>query len=128
MRSSSAPRRGTRCPASSAAADAGISFIQPVFSKTASSPTKLGEMLAVGLPVVANAGVGDVAEIIAETAGGAAITSFDAASYARALDEIEHCSVTPGERRERASAIYDVALGIDSYDRLYRTLSLQGTA
>src|SRR5262249_14600194 len=40
-----------------AAADFGIFFIKPVFSKTASSPTKMGEMLAVGLPIIANAGV-----------------------------------------------------------------------
>ena len=106
-----------------AAADAGISFIQPVFSKIASSPTKMGEMLAVGMPIVANSGVGDVAEIIAETQCGATIETFDSASYSRALDEIEHPPISPGQRRERAMAVYDVALGIDRYDRLYRSFS-----
>ncbi len=47
-----------------AAADLGIMFVRPVWSKKAASPTKLGEMLAMGLPVLANAGVGDVAEIL----------------------------------------------------------------
>jgi glycosyltransferase involved in cell wall biosynthesis len=106
-----------------AAADLGVSFIQPVFSKTASSPTKMGEMLAVGLPIVANAGVGDVAEIIAETRCGAAVTSFDRASYAKALDEIDRCGISPAQRRQRAEAVYDVELGIEAYDRLYRELS-----
>jgi glycosyltransferase involved in cell wall biosynthesis len=43
-----------------AAADAAISFIQPSPSKASSSPTKIGEYLAAGLPVVATSGVGDL--------------------------------------------------------------------
>ena len=107
-----------------AAGDLGISFIMPVFSKIASSPTKMGEMIAVGLPIVANGGVGDVARIIAETECGAVIQRFDAASYARPIEEIERSTPTPQERRERALAVYDVALGIDRYDGLYRKLAL----
>jgi glycosyltransferase involved in cell wall biosynthesis len=42
-----------------AAGDAAVSFIQPAFSKAASSPTKVAEYLAVGLPVVMNRGIGD---------------------------------------------------------------------
>ena len=37
-----------------------ISFILPSFSKSASSPTKLGELLSMGIPVICNSGVGDV--------------------------------------------------------------------
>lgn len=37
-----------------------ISFIRPSFSKQGSSPTKLGELLSMGIPVVCNLGVGDV--------------------------------------------------------------------
>ncbi|MEQ9063535.1 MAG: glycosyltransferase [Vicingaceae bacterium] len=44
-------------------ADLGIFFIRPTFSKWASSPTKLGEMLMAGLPVIANRGVGDLDQI-----------------------------------------------------------------
>jgi glycosyltransferase involved in cell wall biosynthesis len=105
-----------------AAADLGISFIKPVFSKTASSPTKMGEMLAVGLPIITNAGIGDVAEVVEETACGAAIHTFDCQSYAQALDEIERCPTSAVDRREGATAIYDVNLGIDTYDGLYREL------
>jgi glycosyltransferase involved in cell wall biosynthesis len=45
-------------------ADAGIAFIKPCLSKLASSPTKIGEYLAAGLPVVVNTGIGDVDELI----------------------------------------------------------------
>jgi glycosyltransferase involved in cell wall biosynthesis len=42
-----------------AAADAAVSFIRPCFSKIASSPTKIAEYLAMGLPVAMNRNVGD---------------------------------------------------------------------
>ena len=42
----------------------------PVFSKKASSPTKMGEFLALELPIVTNGGVGDVSRIMYETAAG----------------------------------------------------------
>jgi glycosyltransferase involved in cell wall biosynthesis len=54
-----------RIPDVLARADAGLSFIHPSPSKAASSPTKIGEYLAAGLPVVANAGVGDVDALLA---------------------------------------------------------------
>jgi len=106
-----------------ATADLGLSLIRPVYSKVASSPTKIGEMLAVGLPIVSNYGIGDVAEIIAQTECGAVISSFEPDSYERALAEVEGCGTSPEQRRERAMAVYDLDLGIDSYDRLYRELA-----
>lgn len=44
--------------------DWSIFFIQPVFSKKASSPTKQGELMSMGIPVVCNAQVGDTEEIV----------------------------------------------------------------
>ena len=107
-----------------AAGDLAIAFKQPSFSAKGCSPTKMGEMLAVGLPFIANIGVGDVGEIIKETHCGSAVTRFESASYDRALDEIERSPISPEERRERARAIYDVTLGIDRYDLIYRSLSM----
>jgi glycosyltransferase involved in cell wall biosynthesis len=43
-----------------AGARAGLSFIKPCLSKLSSSPTKVGEYLAAGLPVISTAGIGDV--------------------------------------------------------------------
>lgn len=44
--------------------DVAISFAEPRFSKIASSPVKVAEYLAVGLPVIANRGVGDQDELM----------------------------------------------------------------
>ena len=105
-----------------AAADLGVAFKQPSFSALGCSPTKMGEMLAVGLPFVANAGVGDVAEMLESTGTGVAIEQFSADGYARALDEVEQATVSADERRTRARACFDVELGIACYDRIYRQL------
>jgi glycosyltransferase involved in cell wall biosynthesis len=44
-------------------ADVGISFAEPRFSKIASSPVKVAEYLALGVPLVVNRGVGDQDEL-----------------------------------------------------------------
>ena len=105
-----------------AAADLGIFFIKPVFSKTASSPTKMGEMLAVGLPIVTNAGVGDVEQMVDDMGCGVAIHDFTTESYARAIDRVEHLPGSAMDRRTRARPWFDVELGIERYDRVYREL------
>ena len=106
-----------------AAADVGLFFIRPVSSKAASSPTKMGEMLALGLPMIANSRVGDVAEILAATGAGVALDQFDAAAYGQAIDSIEGVAVAPEEIRRRALPWFDLELGIQSYDRIYRSLN-----
>lgn len=105
-----------------AAADLGIFFIKPVFSKTASSPTKMGEMLAVGMPIMANLGVGDVGEMIEAIGAGVAIGDFTDASYAHAIDQLDTMASDGSERRERSLPFFDVKLGIARYDLIYREL------
>ena len=56
--------------------DAAVSFIQPGVSKLASSPTKIPEYLAAGLPVAANSGIGDMDELIATEKVGVTIADF----------------------------------------------------
>lgn len=47
-------------PALLGVSDIMVSFIKPTYSKMASSPTKLAEAFALGIPVISNSGVGDV--------------------------------------------------------------------
>jgi glycosyltransferase involved in cell wall biosynthesis len=102
-----------------AAADLGIFFIRPVFSKIASSPTKMGEMLATGLPIVANSGVGDVEQMIEEMDCGVAVREFTPEAYAHALDELDMTKGIAKARRDRARPRFDVSLGIERYHRMY---------
>lgn len=105
------------------AADVGIAFKQPTYSARACSPTKMGEMLALGLPLVTNGLVGDVSRIVDDTGCGVAVADFNKASYHWAIAQVEAYDVPPEELRRRARAWFDVELGIERYDRIYRGLS-----
>lgn len=60
-------------PAQMRRMDAGMALIHPFFSKIASAPTKLAEYLGCGVPVVGNAGCGDMVQIIADDRVGVAM-------------------------------------------------------
>ena len=106
-----------------AAADLGMFFVRPVFSKKAASPTKLGEMLAVGLPVVTNSGIGDVEPIVKDLRAGSVVASFDAAAYRQAVEDLSKLAIDPHRLREDARSLFDVRGGIAKYDGIYRRMS-----
>ncbi|MBK7965274.1 MAG: glycosyltransferase [Bacteroidetes bacterium] len=65
-----------------------IFFIKPAFSKLASSPTKLGELLSMGIPVLCNTGIGDTDEMIKASYSGIICKSFNDEEYDRCTDEL----------------------------------------
>lgn len=113
----------TQVPGLLAAADLGLFFIRASYSKQSSSPTKLGELLAMGLPVVTNSGVGDVQPILEEVGGGLVVDAFDEPSYERVVDRLDTVlSLPPDEIRERALQVYDLRTAVAGYADLYRTV------
>lgn len=109
------------------AADVGIMFVRPSWAKRAASPTKLGEMLAVGLPAIANSGVGDVAEILKRLGAGITVETFDGAAYRAAIDALERLNTGGAEIRQGARAWFDLNSGVALYESVYRRLLEQGT-
>jgi glycosyltransferase involved in cell wall biosynthesis len=103
-----------------AAADYGLFFIQPVFSKKASSPTKMGELLSLELPIVANAGVGDVEATMADTGAGVVVREFSPDAYRRALEELVVLRPDMDKWRRASRCWFDLQNGIDRYDAIYR--------
>ena len=110
-----------------AAADAGIAFIKPCFSKISSSPTKIGEYLAAGLPVVSGTRIGDVDELLSSDGTGVLVPEFGEAAYreaARRLGELIADADTPRRSRELAHRELSLAeVGIPRYERMYRGLA-----
>jgi glycosyltransferase involved in cell wall biosynthesis len=110
-----------------AGVDFATCFYQPKFSEIAASPTKVGEYLGAGVPVVATAGIGDVDDLIAGREVGVLIGDFTPAAYAAAAEQILAFAGDP-ECRERCRAIARAHLslkdvGIPRYDRLYREVA-----
>lgn len=110
-----------------AASDFAISFIQPCFSKISSSPTKIGEYLAAGLPVLSSAGIGDVDVLFRDNSVGVLITEFSESRYRAATQAIYELSRDP-ETRNRCKNVAHTRLslrelGIPRYDELYRRVA-----
>jgi glycosyltransferase involved in cell wall biosynthesis len=110
-------------PSYLAAADVGLAFIKRCVSKIASSPTKNGEYLACGLPLVINAGVGDSDLLINEWKAGVLIDDFSEEDYLKAGREIEAIVREPGVResaRSVAERVFDLGtIAGERYAALY---------
>jgi glycosyltransferase involved in cell wall biosynthesis len=110
------------------AADAAVSFIKPCFSKLSSSPTKLAEYLASGLPVVCNAGIGDVDAVVEGDRVGVIIRDLGRESYSAALLEVEALRRDPetaARCRATAARRFDLeSVGGARYRRLYERVLL----
>jgi glycosyltransferase involved in cell wall biosynthesis len=105
-----------------AAADYGLFFIKPVFSKKASSPTKMGEFLALELPIVTNGNVGDVARIVEESGAGVVVAGFSKKAYRSALDTLETLKPDMERWRSVARRWFDLGTGVDRYAAIYLSL------
>jgi glycosyltransferase involved in cell wall biosynthesis len=103
------------------ASDINISFIKPVYSKVSSSPTKLGEVLAMGIPVISNSGVGDVAEIVEGASAGYIIDNFSPDDFDRAIEAIPLLLKKSAlQIREAIAPLYSLDEGIGLYAGCYK--------
>ena len=102
--------------------DFGIFFIKPVRSKKASCPTRMGEFLACGKPCLANSGVGDVEQILSNSAVGVSVTEFDDETLLGALKESIKLATSPEISKKcvtTAEYIFSLRQGVESYQRIY---------
>lgn len=100
-----------------------IFFIKPCHSKLSSSPTKHGEIMAMGIPVITNSGVGDVQQIVQKYQSGFVINEFDDTAFNEVIEEI-----TMGKSFDRslirkgAEEVYSLEMAVQMYGDLYRQL------
>lgn len=114
-------------PRQLAAADLAISFIRPCYSKLSSSPTKIAEYLAAGLPVLSTSGVGDVDTVLEDDRVGVIVREFDPESYRNALVSADALRLEPATAdrcRATARERFDLhGVGGVRYRRLYERLA-----
>jgi glycosyltransferase involved in cell wall biosynthesis len=102
--------------------DASVFFIKPSFSKSASSPTKMGELLSMEVPIITNAGVGDVDEIIKKTTCGVIISDFNQQEYQKAaLNLIENCNLYKKNTMTTANTYFSLKDGVEQYAKVYQS-------
>lgn len=104
------------------AADAGVSFIRTGVSKLACCPTKLGEMMALGMPLIVNGEIGDVEEIIRESRGGVVVSKFDEDNLTKAVDALDTFGSSPEQIRSGARRWFDLSDGVTAYNSIYNGL------
>jgi len=105
-------------------ADVALFFIKPVFSKVASSPTKLAECLACGLPIVMNSNIGDCDELIGNNNVGVIVKDFRVSEYTSSFNNLmEIMKDKPGLKqrcRRTAEEYFPLKRAVDAYESIYR--------
>lgn len=105
----------------------GLSFRKPTFSQLAASPTKIAEYLAASLPVVSNAGIGDIDNLLQTQSVGVVVQDFTLAEFARAAGAALALAEDPKTRArcvEVARSHFDLhTVGGKRYLDVYRRIA-----
>jgi glycosyltransferase involved in cell wall biosynthesis len=108
-------------------ASAAVYFYRPTFSEIAASPTKVGEYLGAGLPVVSSRRVGDIDAILEDNRVGVLVDDFSPVGYeaaTRAVMALAAETDTSQRCREVARGHFSLKeVGVPRYDRLYSDIA-----
>ena len=100
-----------------------IFFIKSSFSKQASSPTKMGELMSMGVPVIANEGVGDSTEVIKRYKSGLLVDLKEENSMQKTIDQFDKLvSLNKREIRKGAIDFFSLEEGVNKYDSIYKKI------
>ena len=108
-----------------ACAHAGVCFRRPLFSTLASAPTKVGELLAAGVPVAANR-IGDLPSVLGGTGAGVLVDHMSDEELLRAAHSL-HELATSGRSSLLARQIgerwFSLSDGVRAYHEVYQLLT-----
>jgi glycosyltransferase involved in cell wall biosynthesis len=99
-------------------------FIKACYSKLSSSPTKHGEIMAMGIPVIANSGVGDVKEIIEKYEAGFVLDTFTETEMKSVVDKVVSGKIAFDSNKIRAGAtdFYNLNKTVQTYAEVYKKI------
>lgn len=100
--------------------DVSLFFILPSYSKMASSPTKQGELMAMGIPVICNSGVGDSDWVVNEFQSGWVLDSLKKNDF----DQFEWSpsDIFTENIQRGAYEFYSLEKGVESYKQIYQSI------
>lgn len=100
-----------------------VFFIKPCYSKQSSSPTKHGEIMAMGIPLITNSGVGDVETIMNRYNAGIIIHEFTNKEFTKTAEEIATgLTFKSDEIRQGAKEFYSLEKAIEKYIAIYNDI------
>lgn len=99
-----------------------VFFIKPSYSKKASSPTKLAEILGCGIPVITNWGIGDLDKFFYENKCGFMLKSMNANQFKDVGDKIDEFTFNKKNLLDIALNNFNLNSGINKYMLVYNTL------
>jgi len=106
-------------------AKAGLAFYKPGYSRKACCPTKLGEYLACGIPVIINSGIGDSDKIIEEEGIGVVIKEFTGEEYLKGIKRLlwllRQKDLKP-RCRKVTEKYFSLEQGVEKYWKLYQQI------
>jgi len=106
-------------------ADLALFFIKPSYSKKASSPTKLAEILAMGVPIISNQGVGDNDFIFSKSNFGYLLSDFKNVTLEEAISKIDYIvGLEKKTLRQIALDYFSLEKGIELYSFVYCKIML----
>lgn len=96
-----------------------VFFIKQCFSKLSSSPTKHGEIMAMGIPLITNPGVGDVTEIVEKYNSGIIIEKMNEENYSLCSRMLLSANFDSIKIRDGAKEFYSLEDAIKKYKKVY---------
>jgi glycosyltransferase involved in cell wall biosynthesis len=97
-----------------------VFFIKPCYSKQASSPTKHGEIMAMGIPVITNSGVGDLDEIVESYNSGYLLPDFSDDSFNAVVQKIAEGNPFDKKNiRNSCADFYSLDTAVERYKKVY---------
>lgn len=103
-----------------AASDINLFFIRNSYAKQASSPVKLGEVLAMGIPIITNSSVGDVDTIVQNTNAGMVLKACNTINYQQATQKLPQLlHKNKNEIRQKAAEYYLLSKAVTKYSAIY---------
>jgi glycosyltransferase involved in cell wall biosynthesis len=101
------------------------SLIQPSDARVGASPTKVAECLASGVPVICNAGVGDVAGQVRALDAGVIVDPWSDDEFVAAVERIDAMGGHWGARlREASRKVFGLEIAHQRYLAIYSRLGL----
>jgi hypothetical protein len=97
--------------------DVSVFFIRPTYSKKASSPTKQGEIMAMGIPLICNSGVGDTDAIVMKYKAGTVIDQLNEETYR--ANFIQKEMFDSQAIMDGAKAYFSLEEGLNQYEWIY---------